>query len=64
MDRNDDHQTMGRNSRRDEDDMDRDHRYGSAERYEGRYRYDVRPRPRVKTCLEYENGDEFCRYRD
>jgi hypothetical protein len=37
---------------------------GYAERSEGRYYHDARPRPRVKTCVEYENGDEFCRYRD
>jgi Mg-chelatase subunit ChlI len=64
MDQDDDHQTVGRNGRRDDDDMDRGHRYGYAERNEGRYHYDLRQRPRVKTCLEYENGDEFCRYRD
>jgi hypothetical protein len=23
-----------------------------------------RPRGRVKVCVEYENGDEYCRYRD
>lgn len=64
MDQDDDHQTTGRNWRRDDDDMDRGRRYGYAERNEGRYHYDMRPRPRVKTCVEYENGDEFCRYRD
>ena len=63
-DDDDDHRTMGRNWRRDDDDMNPGNRYGHAERNEGRYHYNVRPRPRVKTCLEYENGDEFCRYRD
>jgi hypothetical protein len=28
-----------------------------------RYR-DERPRRRVKVCIEYPNGDEYCRYRD
>jgi hypothetical protein len=26
------------------------------------YYEDDRPRRRVKTCFEYENGDEYCRY--
>jgi hypothetical protein len=64
MDQDDDHRTMGRNSRRDEDDVDRGRGYTSGERSEGRSYYEIRPRPRVKTCFEYENGDEFCRYRD
>ncbi|WP_339029118.1 hypothetical protein WI604_31205 [Bradyrhizobium symbiodeficiens] len=34
--------------------MDRRSRYGDEDR----------PRRRVKICFEYENGDEFCRYRD
>ncbi|MEK9280472.1 MULTISPECIES: hypothetical protein [unclassified Bradyrhizobium] len=63
MDQDEDHRTTGRNWRQDDDDMDRGRRYGSVDRSEGRY-YEVRPRPRVKTCIEYENGDEFCRYRD
>jgi len=29
----------------------------------GRY-YDERSRRRVKVCVEYANGDEYCRYRD
>jgi hypothetical protein len=46
-----DHRTVGRNWR-----MQRD---------EGRGYYDEdRPRARVKICTEYENGDEFCRYRN
>jgi hypothetical protein len=31
--------------------------------YRGYYDED-RPRRRVKVCFEYENGDEYCRYRD
>ena len=51
-----DHRTMGRNQRmqRDDEDMDRHSRY-----YD-----DDRPHRRVKICFEYDNGDEFCRYRD
>lgn len=64
MDQDEDHQTTGRNWRRDDEDMDRGRRYGSADRSEGAYYRDARPRARVKTCIEYENGDEFCRYRD
>ncbi|MCK1405300.1 hypothetical protein [Bradyrhizobium sp. 76] len=64
MDQDDDHRTMGRNSRRDEDDIDRGRGFGFGERNEGRSYYEIGPRPRVKTCFEYENGDEFCRYRD
>ena len=30
--------------------------------YRGYYEED-RPRRRVKVCVEYENGDEYCRYR-
>ncbi|MGY3548967.1 MULTISPECIES: hypothetical protein [unclassified Bradyrhizobium] len=62
MDQDEDHRTVGRNWRLDDNDMDRGRGY--AERNEGRYYYEARPRPRVKTCVEYENGDEFCRYRD
>jgi hypothetical protein len=54
-------------------DMDRDHRTmrmrpeddrADRDRY-GRDNYDEdRPRlRRVKVCFEYENGDEYCRYR-
>ncbi|OAF17327.1 hypothetical protein AXW67_09040 [Bradyrhizobium neotropicale] len=64
MDQDEDRQTTGRSWQRDDDDMDRGRRYGSADRSEGRYYYEVRPRARVKICVEYENGDEFCRYRD
>lgn len=56
-----DHRTTGGNWRmqRDEDDMDRHQRYSDQ-----RYADEDRPRRRVKICFEYENGDEFCRYRD
>ena len=31
----------------------------------GRGYYDEdRPRRRMKVCFEYENGDEYCRYRE
>ena len=66
MDRNDqdqDNRTVGRNWRREEDGFGRGSRYGSMDRDGGRY-YDDRTRRRVKTCIEYENGDEFCQYRD
>src|SRR3954447_22758652 len=54
MDRDEDRRTVGRNWRLDDDDMmDGRARYGNREM--GR---------RIKTCIEYENGDEFCRYRD
>lgn len=66
MEERGDQQTTGRNSHPDDDNMNPGpgygSRYGSAAPGEGRD-YDARPYPRVKTCLEYENGDEFCRYR-
>jgi hypothetical protein len=48
-----DHRTVSRNwrMRPDDDRADR-----------GSYDED-RPRRRVKVCFEYENGDEYCRYR-
>jgi hypothetical protein len=52
-----DRRTVGRSwrMRPDDDRADRD-RYGRG--------YDEeRPRHRVKVCFEYENGDEYCRYR-
>jgi len=66
MDQDEDHRTTGRNWRRDNDDMDRGAEYGrrSEGRYEGSYSREIRPYARIKTCIEYENGDEFCRYRD
>jgi|SRR5947209_6178336 len=57
-DRDRDERTVGRNwrMRPDEDRADRDS-YGRG------YYDEDRPRRRVKVCMEYENGDEFCRYR-
>jgi|SRR3954469_24432487 hypothetical protein len=55
-----DDRTVGRNWRmhEDEDSADRDS-YGRS------YSYDTdRPRRRVKVCIEYADGDEYCRYRD
>ncbi|WP_377831059.1 hypothetical protein ACFKHW_40420 (plasmid) [Bradyrhizobium lupini] len=50
-----DNRTTGGNWRqRDDDEMDR----------RSRNREEDRPRRRVKICFEYENGDEYCRYRD
>ncbi len=60
MDQDEDRRTVGRNWRRDDDDMDRGSRYGDRE---GRFG-EARPHRRVKICFEYDNGDEFCRYRD
>lgn len=51
-----DHRTTGGNWRMQRDDEDMDRR--------SRYRDEDRPRRRVKICFEYENGDEFCSYRD
>ena len=62
MEQDENRRTVGRNWRRDDDDMDRGPRYG--DRSEGRDYNEPRPRRRVKTCIEYENGDEYCRYRD
>jgi hypothetical protein len=57
MDRDSEHRTIGREWRaRPDDRADRDG-YGR-----GNYDED-RPRRRVKVCFEYENGDEYCRYR-
>lgn len=64
IDEDEDRQRMDRNWGRDYDDINRNRRYGSTDRSEEHYFYQVRPRTRVKTCIEYENGDEFCRYRD
>lgn len=63
MDQDRDSRTVGQSYRRDEDERDRGYRYGWRDRDEDRL-YDNRPRHRVKTCIEYDNGDEFCRYRD
>ena len=67
-----DHRKVGRDwqMRRDDDDVDRDRDrgYRGSDRADrdgyGRGYYDQdRPRRRVKVCFEYENGDEYCRYR-
>ena len=55
--------------RRDDDEGDRDRGYRGSDRGDrdgyGRGYYDEdRPRRRVKVCFEYENGDEYCRYRE
>ena len=67
MDRSDpdqDRRTEGRNWHRDDNEFERgSFRYGSIDRDRGRY-YDDHPHRRVKTCIEYESGDEFCRYMD
>jgi hypothetical protein len=56
-DRDKDRERYGERGGRDWDraDRDRDNR--------GYYDQD-RPRRRVKICVEYENGDEYCRYRE
>jgi hypothetical protein len=58
-DQDQDGRTVGRNWHRDFDEPERGSRYRDEDRY-----YEPRPRRRIKTCVEYENGDEFCRYRD
>jgi hypothetical protein len=52
-------QTVGRNwrTRPDDDRADRDG-YGRG------YYDEDRPRRRVKVCVEYADGDEYCRYKD
>ena len=46
---------------REREEWDRD----GADRYRGYRGYDDadRPRRRVKICVEYDNGEEYCRYR-
>ena len=61
-----DDRTVGRNSRRERDDeLDRGDDWDRRDHYLDRWRGfdDDRGRRRVKTCVEYENGDEYCRYR-
>jgi len=41
---------------------DRDGDY--ADRNNKGYSDEDRPRRRVKVCVEYENGDEYCRYKE
>ena len=56
-----DHRTVGRNGRMHPDyDRDRADREGSGRGY---YYDEDRPQRRVKICVEYENGDEYCHYR-
>jgi hypothetical protein len=61
---------MQRNRQADRNrDMDSDHYRSRADRdwdrrESNRYYEDERPRRRVKICIEYANGDEYCRYRD
>jgi hypothetical protein len=68
-----DHRKVGRDwqMRRDDDegDRDRDRGYRGSDRgdrdgYGRGYHDEDRPRRRVKVCFEYENGDEYCRYRE
>lgn len=63
MDAERDSRTVGQGARRPDEDLDRGSRYGSVYRGEGRT-YEARPQRRVKTCFEYSNGEEFCRYLD
>jgi len=56
MDR--DHRTVGRGWRMHPDDERAD-----REGYGGGYHDEDRPQRRVKICVEYENGDEYCHYR-
>jgi hypothetical protein len=66
-----DHRKVGRDwqMRRDDDEGDRDRGYRGSDRgdrdgYGKGYHDEDRPRRRVKVCFEYENGDEYCRYRE
>lgn len=54
-DRDKDHGRYGDRDNRDWDRADRDRNYRTQD--------DDRPRRRVKVCVEYDNGDEYCRYR-
>ena len=62
-----DDRTVGRSSRMDrESDYDRwDRDWDRRHHYRDRWSDldDDRGRRRVKICVEYENGDEYCRYR-
>ncbi len=42
---------------------DRDRGYADRDKDDRSYFDDDRPRRRVKICIEYDNGDEYCRYR-
>ena len=52
---------MGRESDADRGDRDWDRRHHYRDRWSDLD--DDRGRRRVKICVEYENGDEYCRYR-
>ena len=43
---------------------DRDWDRADRDRNSRRYYDEDRPRCRVKVCIEYENGDEYCRYKE
>ena len=42
---------------------DRDEDYADRDNDDRGYFDEDRPRRRVKICVEYENGDEYCRYK-
>jgi hypothetical protein len=42
---------------------DRDRDYADRDKDDRSYFDEDRPRRRVKICIEYDNGDEYCRYR-
>ena len=42
---------------------DRDEDYAGRDNDDRGYFDEDRPRRRVKICVEYENGDEYCRYK-
>lgn len=54
-------QRMGRGDR--EDDYGERRGYGDYPRYSDEYQYRREVRPRVKICIEDEDGGEYCRYR-
>jgi len=43
---------------------DRDWDHADRDRDNRGYIDEARPRHRVKVCVEYENGDEYCRYKE
>jgi hypothetical protein len=61
-----DNRPVGRNWRMDRDGERGDRDWDRRDQYQDRRTYsdDNRGRRRTKTCVEYENGDEYCRYRD
>jgi hypothetical protein len=54
--------TVGRNWRM-EHESDRDHDGYRRDEYRDRDFDEGRGRRRIKICMEYENGDEYCHYR-